>query len=358
MLSGGKLIDEGMYSCIFNSTLSCKKNTKHSIDSSSLPTDKEDHQEMISKLIHKEWAEQEFDVSQQLARIPLWRNYFVVSESICEPTIKQKEKNISKCEPLHNEVLSDFRVLRMPYRGTSMHLYRFDLKQFQFMDFVKHLIEAGALLNLFGIVHRDLHQGNLLIDENDVPRIIDFNLSLNLKNKIIESDLSHKYEYTIAQEPPDSTLVNAISKNYPYDNVIHSICFKKPILKKITTLLGVSQQQMFNELTHFHNISNSVKTGNTVKWFYTYWRVVDSWAFGINLVDLILKLLMWPEFRPVLQENKSKLFPMLKRMCAVSPVDRIDCVQALYYLDPNHFIIRKYGKQWINKIGDGKISFF
>jgi len=356
MLSGGKMIDEGMYSCIFNSALSCKKNTTKTITSSELNKDTEDHTEMISKLIHKEWAEQEFDISQQLAMIPLWRNYFVVSESICEPTIKQKEKDISKCGPLQMEDLSDFRVLRMPYRGTSMHLYRFDLKRFQFMDFAKHLIEAGALLNLFGIVHRDLHQGNLLIDENDVPRIIDFNLSLHLKNKITESDLSHKYEYTIAQEPPDSTLVNAISRNYPYDNVIHSISFKKPILKKITTLLGVSQQEMYNDLNHFYTISNSVKTGNNVKWFNTYWRVVDSWAIGINLVDLILKLLMWSEFRPVLQENKSKLFPMLKRMCAVSPVDRIDCVQALYYLDPTHFIIRKYGKQWIEKVGDGKIK--
>lgn len=353
MLSGGKLIDEGMYSCIFNSTLSCKKNTKQSINSSAIIEDKEN--EMISKLIHKEWAKQEFDISQHLAKIPLWKNYFVVSESICEPTLKQKEKNISKCEPLHNEILSDFRVLTMPYRGISMHLYRFDLKRFQFMDFVKHLIEAGALLNLFGIVHRDLHQGNLLIDENDVPRIIDFNLSINLKNTITESDLSHKYEYTIAQESPDSTLVNAISRKYSYDNVIHSISFKKPILKKITTLLGVSQNQMYNELNNFYKISNSVKTGNSVKWFNTYWRVIDSWAIGINLVDLILKLLMWSEFRPILQENKSTLFPLLKRMCAVSPVDRIDCVQALHYLEPNHFIIRKYGKQWIEKISDGKI---
>ena len=54
MLSGGKLIDEGMYGCIFNSALTCKKNTTKTIPSSELNKDRDDHKEMISKVIHKE----------------------------------------------------------------------------------------------------------------------------------------------------------------------------------------------------------------------------------------------------------------------------------------------------------------
>jgi hypothetical protein len=145
--------------------------------------------------------------------------------------------------------------------------------------------------------------------------------------------------------------VNAIVSGYKADRVIDSIIFKKSICKKIRAILGVSDSEMYDSLYGFYSKSKSIQTGDDVTWFKQYWRTIDSWAIGVNLVDLISRLMLWPEFSQTLRKIKPKLFPVLRRLCAVSPLERIDCVQALEYLEPNNFIIRKYAKAWLAKVG-------
>jgi hypothetical protein len=189
-----------------------------------------------------------------------------------------------------------------------------------------------------------------------VPRIIDYNLSIIVGENITEKTLQHKYDYNLAQEPPDSTLVNAVALGYNYQKVIDSIVQKRSIMKKIRNILGVTEIEQAASLEAFYWKSKSLKTGNQVMWFNNYWRKIDAWAFGVNIIDLISKLSLWPEFTPVLKKNSPKLFPVLKKLCATSPKERCDCVQALNYLNPNSFIIRKYAKPWLAKVGDGNIQ--
>jgi serine/threonine protein kinase len=349
MLSGGTLISEGLYGCVFTPPLECKNKKKQQfIDESDKLS--------VSKLITKEYADIEMSASKMIRQIPLWRNYFVVSESICEPALKQTEPDLSLCQPLDNLKLSKMRILSMPYGGEPLNIYRFNIRTFDFMNFVKHFIEAGALLNLFGIVNRDIHNGNILVDKNDIPRIIDFNLALQITKEVSSKQLEHQYNYVTGQEPPDSTLVNAIRFGYNPQTVIDSIINKKPIIKRICNLLAVREYDMRESLESFYNRSKAVKSGNDVAWFQTYWRTIDSWAIGANLVDLISKLTLWPEFSPILRKSKSQLFPVLRGLCAVSPVERIDCVQALNFLDPQNFIIRKYSRTWLSKVGVADIK--
>jgi serine/threonine protein kinase len=347
---GGKLFDEGLYGCLFTPQLDCKPGSRRG----SASADKDVLHPPVSKLILTDDAEIEFNISKMIRKIPLWKNYFVVSESICEPALVQKDKDISKCIDNPRDIVK-YSILTMPFGGQAMSTFRFNVKGFDFMSFVKHFLECGALLNLFGVVHRDIHQGNILIDNEFVPRIIDFNLAIPVNSDVVVEDLSHKYEYSIAQEPPDSALVNAIAHNYKADKVIHAVTFKRSTMKQIRNLLGITNQAMSDELEEFYTKSKSVKAGDTLGWFKIYWRTIDSWAFGVNLVDLISRLSLWPEFAASWKRSQDKILPILRRLCAVSPVKRIDCVQALNYLDPSSFIIRKYGRAWLAKVGDGKI---
>jgi len=349
MLSGGKLFDEGMYGCIFTPPLECNKKKT---------TDNEGDDTVLSKIILSSSAKQEWAISRNIVRIPLWKNYFIVSESPpCIPSNIQKEKELKECDILTNPEyeLSDFRILNMPYGGIPLSAYHINLAEFDFMKFIIHLIEAGALLNLFGIVHRDIHQGNILVDNDGVLRIIDFNLSLFVQDNITVTNLKHKYEYNLAQEPPDSTLVNAIFLGYNYERIIDSVVNKKNIMKKIRNILGITSQKQEVSLDTFYRESKSMKVGDEVMWFKNYWRTIDSWAIGVNIIDLISKLSIWPEFTYTLNKVKPTLFPVLKRMCEVNPKKRIDCVQALKHLAPQSFIIRKYGKMWLEKVGNGNI---
>jgi serine/threonine protein kinase len=344
MLSGGKLIDDGLYGCIFTPALECKHKKKQE------EVEEKDHLE-LSKLIPTSYAKKEDAVATLIRKIPLWKNYFIVSESMCEPSLIQKDKDIVKCHVIQDKRLSAFRLLMMPYGGQPLNVHRFSLQTFQFMDFVTHFISAGAILNLFGIVHRDIHGGNILVDKEDVPRIIDFNLAIFVENDDAVMKLQHQYNYQLTQEPPDSTLVNAIKLGYKPNNVIQSIIYKKNIIKKISNLLQLPLNDMEEELESFYRQSKSVKQGEDTKWFHVYWRTIDSWAIGVNIVDLFYKLSLWPEFSSQSSRIKSKLSPVLRGLCAVSPLKRLDCVQALYLLDPNHFIIRKYAGAWLKKVG-------
>jgi len=346
VMDGGRLFDEGMYGCIFTPPLKCKDNKKQS-------TVRYDESDIsLSKLIIKEYANKEWAVMAKIKKIPLWKNYFIVSETPCVPAPIQKDRDLALCSPLADYKLSDFRILTMPYGGTPLTFYRVQLADFDFMGFVTHLIEAGALLNLFGIVHRDIHQGNILVDNEQVPRIIDYNLSILVESTVTLGELKHKYDANLAQEPPDSTLVNAIQQGYNYEKVINSIIDKKQILKKIRTMLGISIKTQWESLEEWYFMSKAAKAGDEVAWFNKYWRTIDSWAIGVNIVDFISKLSLWPEFSATLNKVRPKLFPVLRRLCEVNPMRRIDCVQALNMLSPNSFIIRKYSKEWLAKVGD------
>lgn len=349
MLSGGKLLDQGLYGCVFVPSLKCESGTEKRL------SNEEQEYSGLSKLIPEADANQEFEISKRIHRIPFYKQYFAVTEVLCKPAIVQKEPDMKDCNIIHNEKLGDMRLLRMPYSGKPLHQATLSTNTFQLRSFATHLIAGGALMNVFGVVHRDLHQGNVLIDSHNVPRIIDFNLSIPVRlEKVKVSDLSHKYDVGISQEPPDSTLVNAIAHGESALNVIHSICFKKPIIHKIVSILGISKKEMYTKLIGFYKKSKSMRTGDMERWFSLYYRVIDSWAIGIIIVELIMKLSLWPSFASKIQGDVKHLIPILRKMCAVHPMERIDCVQALQMMDPNHIVIRRYSKKWLEIVGSGQ----
>jgi len=343
-MQGGRLLDQGMYGCVFTPALKCKGAT--------VKLDQEDpFHPPVSKLILIEDAEQEFAVSEIIRRLPDWKRYFAVSESICEPSPKQTEKEMKECEVLEDRPLSDFRILSMPYRGTPVYRHRFQIKEFDMISFVRHIFEAGSMLALFGIVHRDLHLGNLLIDHKQVPRIIDFNLSIRvLADNITSSSISHTFKPQLIQEPPDSALVMGTSLGYSSDRVIQSIMKNKWILTSIQRHFGISKEDMTEELRSLYKQSRSIQRGDTVAWFRTYWSKIDSWSIAVMILDRLSTFTLWPEFGPMIESARTTLNPILRKMCAIHPGERIDCVQALEMLDPTNYVLRNYGKAWLEKI--------
>jgi serine/threonine protein kinase len=340
---GGKLLDIGMYGCVFKPQIQCKG--KQPLDENGKPFE-------ISKLILREDAEHEYSISNTIRSIPLSKNYFAVAESICEPSAKQSDPNIKSCFLIQNYPMNDLRLLSMPYAGISISSFKFNINTFtadKWMNFITHLLEAGAILALFGLVHRDLHDGNILIDNRYIPRIIDFNLMIRTNQVLASTDLSHGYDHTLMQEPPDSTLVNAMYNTKDARTVINDIVYKKPIIKTIRALFNTSQQEMHEELTEFYYKSKSASNGNLVEWFKSYWRTVDSWAIACNIIHLIDIFSVHKEFSKI--THNDTITHVLKQMTRVSPLHRIDCVQALAYIKPSSFIIRKYATNWLNKVG-------
>lgn len=340
-ITGGKLYAEGTYGCIFVPPLVCKGEE-----------DRPANKQIIDKLIDKENADIEMKISQRVQRIPLWKNYFVVPLSECEPAprAEQTNVNVAKCDVIQQKRLDTFRLLQMEYGGKPLKQAVIDMKTQSLYDIALHLIEGGALLNLFGIVHTDIHQGNILIDKSNVPRIIDFNLSIDVRNPDLFIYLNHPTMVSLFQEPPDSCIVNGISKGVDGYKTIRDLLSIRKTLKKLQALFGISTMELRDEMEEFVNTSAIARTGDIKKWFETYWSKIDTWAIGMNIVLLLTDNLMWDSFaKGQYIDYRDKLLPVIHDMTQVNPMKRIDCVQALARLDPNNFILRKYGKDWLAK---------
>lgn len=350
---GGKLLAQGIDGCIFIPKLKCKGNSTDFLKASQL---------MVDKLTSRKDAEKEYGISKKIAKIPLAKNYFIFSESICTPESidKQKEPELKSCEVIQN--LKNMKILRMPYGGISLPDYNFIFKTLSPIEFTKHLLESGALLALNGIVHNDIHMGNILVDENQVPRIIDFSRSLFVYENIQERDLLVETAVKSPHLCPDFSLLNDRILGYTQDLVIKNyIQYQQPLIDSLRIFYGSqvgSHDKIIKQFEEFALLSSSYQKLDLIGWFNHHWRTIDSWAVGFALVSLFSAFIYFNDFMEIWEKKGEGMvvLPVIRRLLEVDPFRRIDCVQGLDMIcrligEDDNIIIKKYGKSWLDKVG-------
>lgn len=347
IVTGGKLLDTGTYSCIFDPPLRCKEST---MSKSSKLMKLQGH--MLSKLMTDEEAEVEWEISERIRKIPLWKNYFAVSESICEVNPRQVDGDLkTKCELIKLTNPNQLRILQMSYAGKPLHnsILRPD---FNLMSFMTHLLEASALLVLNNIIHFDLHSGNILLNNNSVPHLIDFNLSILSNKSVSISDLSYEFNrnFHLPQQPPDYTALIGIEQGKSMDIIVSSI-ERKNVITYIKSLLGIHSSKFRKDVINLILNNSFIAKGDIIGWFKHYWTKIDSWAIGTYFVDMFKKYGMIPLIGGAYQIHRIKLKKLMEKLCAVNPDERWDCVQALYYMNPNSVVIKRWGNKWLEKHG-------
>lgn len=344
---GGKLLAQGVDGCVFIPKLKCKGNTTDFLKASHL---------MVDKLMSRKEAEHEYLISQKIAKIPTATNYLVFTQTICTPESaeKQTEPDLGVCEI--KVPLKDARILRMPYGGVSLPNFNFALKKLSPIQFSRHLIEAGALLALHGIVHNDIHMGNILVDENQVPRIIDFSRSLFVYENIQEKDILVETAIKSTHLCPDFSIINDRILGYSQDYIIKNYIYnQRAFIDDLMSLLGINSVTIKNSFEEFTLLSSSYQKLDLVGWFNHHWRTIDSWAIGVSLIITFSSLIYFNDFSTTWQQEGKILLPVIRRLLEIDPFRRIDCVQALDMLnnligDDDNYIV-KMGASWLDKVG-------
>lgn len=341
------LLQQGVYGCIFTSKLQCKKNTTVAVD----PAKDTSAGTKVNKLLFIDDANTEIEISRRINQIPYAKHYFIVSESICEPAASQTETGLNECSVIEGRSLTDFRILSIPYGGVDLKQYKPDVSRFSLTYLFSHLVEAGALMSLFGIVHGDLHEGNIVMDHHGVPRIIDFNISFYaLHREETLRKLPHVHNLEIVQESPDYVLVNAISSQMDPYQVMDSIITKKVGLSHITSILSYRESEMKKDLYEFYHQSESAKSGNLIEWFDSHWHTMDSWAIAYMIIQKWKSMMVFPSFTEKVEKDpkKDRMVAVLQKMTNLNPFRRIDCVQALAEWNPSHHILNlPVAKKWL-----------
>jgi serine/threonine protein kinase len=299
-------------------------------------------------------AETELSISKILRGEKLWKNYFILPElDSCQPIETNRAENWDSCGITSQYKSNQLRQLVSEFGGKSFSsLGAINLRPgiFDFFFFMRHTLEATALLTLKGVVHYDLHRSNILIDTLGVPRLLDFGMAFDatrIDDQIL-NDRWKQYDPKYDSEPPEITVITGIRKGMNLDAAVKDCVYGKPVFKTYELIFGVPRLELIEKLRGFLKKSRSFEKHEWVTFFQTYWPGLDSFALGAALLHILQTQLTWPSFveSEEWQKNESKIYQVLKRMLSIDPSERFDCVEALYLLDPDNVVL-KNNVSWI-----------
>ena len=198
---GGAAIAAGGFGCVFYPALRCS--TERGQNKETLYVD--DDESYVSKVLEKRDAREEFDAGKKIYRalkdVPNSRNYYVFPTSLCIPAPAEQDevKNVqSVCQNKRNIGYvnsygkwiwdKDARIIEAPYAGTEAKQVfsnfadgnRDNIDAFRaycvflIADLIKNAI---APMIKRGIIHNDIKSENMMIDNRNRLRIIDWGLS-------------------------------------------------------------------------------------------------------------------------------------------------------------------------------------
>ena len=209
---GASAIASGGYGCVFNPALLCKGEKIRT--------------QGISKLLIKKHANQEINEIKKfvplIEQIPNYNNFFIISHiSSCipdkldqndfinfNPTCNKIISRVNVTEHNINNNLNKFKILNIPYGGSHIFNYfkTFNKEIFDTFNNSLLLLLTGGILpmNAINIYHFDLKMDNMVIDNLNTIRIIDWGLAGIQNNKNI----------------PEQALNRPIQFNCPITNIL------------------------------------------------------------------------------------------------------------------------------------------
>lgn len=353
-MEGGVLYDRGSYGCIYVPPLSCQGNNDSTYKF-------KNSRYMLDKIMDREPAEEEFRIASRVSELPLSGNYFVVAQHMCtpKPRDEQDDPQIRSCDILTKRHITSMRILRMPFGGVGIFDKQFNLAKISVLNFFQHLLEAVSILNLHGIIHNDLHGGNILVDENNVPRIIDFNKALFSYEPVQEKELTFIYSASYSQISPDYHMMNGVVQNIGEEFLIKDFILKrsKTLVNPLRVFFGLTESEIEEQFEDFTSKSKSYKNLDLKGWFTSHWRTLDSWSLAVVFLEIIYSFSFFPSFESgSWQYEKKRVLPILGKMLKINPFERLDCIQALDELDKSsdnpgdNFVLNKIGKNWLSLV--------
>ncbi len=350
---GGRLLGQGTYGCVFTPPLLCKN------EAVVLGANKR----KLGKLSQLEDVKNELQAARDLGKLPNVGSYFTLPDlrTFCanpKPMSKQKEPDIEKCGALERFGEKGMVHYKMNYGGQSLHVTiyspTFKMNEFPYFRFVKHILEAGALLVLNGYVHFDLHGQNVLLSKDFTPRLIDFGRAFNILRTTQQTVDEHwtQYDASFAPEPPEITLSIADVEGIPFEQCLEDLRTEKDGILNLERVLGIPRSEQIREISKFWRTSRAAQERDWLGLWKTYWPVFDSWSIGSMCLSLLRKLLLTPEFADSAEwaSKQTILEKVLRGMLQGSPRRRLDCVEALALFDPmNPIITRGAGRTWLQK---------
>jgi len=334
--TGGKLIEQGKYGCVFDTLPKCLSRRGRSRRVNSVGSRKTLRVAKITKPGDKS-TDNEIRIARALSKLPGYKDYFILVDDVCEGDDITGDPDWEQCRLFSPDKkrLAKFVQLRMVYGGERLSEYARNITRLlhNWLNIQIHVFEGLRLLHSNRWIHGDLHFGNILIDNLDVPRIIDFGLGYNI-NLIKEKDVVNlTFLPTYDNYAPEFDYVAGLQKGLfggDAGALMESIYHQKHILQEIDETFpgrySILEDMKFFALRHPVQGTPEVKT-----YIQQYARPSDIWTIGYNFYKLYMMMITFPmvitsEFYRTLHREQMNL---LRGLLNCDPRRRLTADQAL-----------------------------
>jgi serine/threonine protein kinase len=315
-----EVLDEGGFGCVIRPPLNCNKGPK-------TPSS------MVSKLQLKKYAIYEMSQLDKLKKIcrkiPNCQNYAVIDVKICTPKIPKQNKNKTRCSLLEEfseslyyisrkkrvkkktlklkSKIDKIKILNMPYSGVNLHRYilkHVDFKKPEtFIKINNSIIDMYQnfimILNKNNFYHNDIKTLNILVDNDERFRLIDFGIS----NKIVFSHqfiFNKPYMYILLSD----YFLEKIEELKQKGHLIRK--FVEPLILNYVTLIKINKSQdylytkeilefLFPNSTSNNDTINSLLLETLIQTSLTY-NTSNEWVnIYIHNLDIVSVALMYPD---------------------------------------------------------------
>lgn len=319
--SGGALIASGEHGCVFDKFPTCSKRGR-TLRKNRMATSRK-----IAKIVSvsDESTDVEIYNSNILKHIPDYEDYFVLIDEVCESDkLPDGWQQCSIFKPGQQRLVT-FVQLRMQYSGIRLLEYARDRRALinNWLRIQIHVAEGLQLLHKRNWIHGDLHHGNIVVDENNVARIIDFGQSFTIGSLLIK-DINLTFLPSYDNYAPELDYVAGLASGFTKEETVNQIYTKKRILYKIDEVFP-SQAGVLGDLQQFSRLSDIENDNDIIRYIKTYAKPSDIWALGYDFFNLYMDMLVDSQFTESLfyKRNHGEQMRVLRGMLHPDPRRRL-----------------------------------
>jgi tRNA A-37 threonylcarbamoyl transferase component Bud32 len=291
---GGKLLAEGGYGCVFMPGINC--------DGSIMETKK--YTSKIQRFDSS--AKNEIKIGKIVQELNGFGHHFAPVIKFCELNVaKIKDDDKNKCTIFKKNKSKTFVVMKLLYiDGDDFLDYLINQKNsVQLVSNIiisfNHLCHSLGMLAMKDIVHYDIKGANIIFDKKkEIPILIDFGLSVNMNNIIVDNITIDKLKEMFYVYAPDY---------YVWSLEIHYMCYlvnknKEPTIEELEeisrkyvegnkalqrnfspTFLKRYEVKCINQLTKYNNTPFDER----VTLILGYWKTFDNYSVSIMYLKFI-----------------------------------------------------------------------
>jgi len=295
--TGGNLIAEGKFGCVFDTVPRCKGRARTIRDGRFSRNQRKTRRVVKIMDVKDKTIATEINISRHLSQIENYKDYFILIDDVCVGDDMTEDKDWSKCGIFRPGVSrrAPFVQLRMLHGGIRLTEYALNIDRLlkNWVNIQIHLALALRILHTRNWVHGDFHFGNIVVDDKDVPRIIDFGLSYNLTRLQEKDIINMTFLPSYDNYAPELDYAAGVLTNKSKRSVMEQIYYRKHILKEIDEMFP-AQSGVLDELNGFAERHDLVSGGDIVSFLQKYGTMADMWTFGFDFYKLYMLMLSVP----------------------------------------------------------------